>query len=153
MSNTYADWADLIARYPGADKRGGSTEVGAGYLDPAARYVDARLGGIYSVPFTDSIPLIGDMVVDVAYARLAVNDKASGRIMSSVHSMFAEIRNGDLILITSSGDTVERTSEIGGVAAITNSGYLPTFTELGPDEDRLDPDLIEDLRSDRDLLL
>lgn len=143
----YILWDDVVGRYPKAETKGDSGELQESYIEGTEAFMDAILAKQYTVPVTGSPPLLKDIAIDLAYAKMAVNkDKGVPTIKEDAMKRLKMIMDGDVKLIDENGDEVSVTGE---AVWSTTKDYESTHSMLGAEFDRTDPDLIEDLANER----
>ena len=143
----YADWGDVVGRYPKAATKVDSEEMQESYTAGVEAIVNGFLADRYTVPVADKPPLLTDITVDLVYAKIAVNqDKGIPAIKKAAMDLLMKIHDGTIPLINASDEEVASEP---GVSWSTEQDYESTHSHLGPDWDRVDPDRLEDLANDR----
>ena len=126
------------------------------YAEQAESLMNAKLGRLYSLPLTSSVPVLTTIATDLAiYNLLSKRIFASQKVSENVVSFFEKamellesIANGELSLVDSAGALIA-TSNTNMEVWTNNQGYNPTFHE-GKWEDMVqDPDKLQDISDDR----
>lgn len=126
------------------------------YAEQAESLINVKLGKLYSLPFTSSVPVLTTIATDLAiYNLLSKRIFASQKISENVVSFFEkaqalldDIASGELPLMDSDGALVA-TSNTNMEVWTNNQGYNPTFHE-GEWRDMVqDPDKLQDISDDR----
>jgi len=144
---TYADWKDVIDRYSKLSSAADSIEMGDGYITGAEAFINAMLSGPYTVPVSDNPPLLKDICVDLVFAKMMIGkDKSVKEVRTQALQMLKDLASGTMDLIDENGSAV---STVGQAIWSTSEDYHSTFSELGPDGDLIDPELLEDLYDER----
>lgn len=143
----YATWEHVIDRYPKADARADSDEMQDSYINGVEALMNSFLAKQFTTPVTGSPPLLESICVDLVYCKLAFNrDKGVPKLEEKTLNLLKEICEGNLLLTDSNGEQI---ASVGLAVWSEYQDYQRSFSELGPLCDRVDPDLLEDLSSDR----
>ena len=121
--------------------------------------INARIGKLYSLPFTQEIPILETICTDLAIYRSITGkmtiDEESPWFLRYKESrdLLDKIVAGEMVLVTSSGEIVsQRSDDVSGQKPWSNNmNYHPTHTELPWTEHVQDEDKIDDLANERDL--
>jgi phage gp36-like protein len=142
----YANWDDVVGRYPKVASVGDSAELQESYIAGVEAVMNSHLAKQFTVPIADEPALLKDVCIDLTYAKIMVHkDKAAQDIYDKAMEILKNLADGMLLLLDANGDTI---STLGLAAWSTTKDYHDTFTMLGID-DRIDEDLLEDLASER----
>jgi len=145
----YADWEDVAGRYQKISTVVDSQELQASYLAGVEAIMNSYLAKQFTIPVSDKPPLLTDIAIDLAYAKIMVHkDQSAQKIWDRAMAILKNILAGDVLLIDTDGSTIPT---LGSVAWSTTKDYHDSFSMLGID-DRIDPDLIDDLASERDMI-
>jgi len=146
---SYIKWDDVISRYPVAGRNSeDATEVTDSFINGAEAYINAKLAKTFTVPFSDAPELIKDLTIDLTYAKMAVGKLDDRKaIKDHVDDTLKELVNGEMALVTSSGDVFEATGD--GVWS-EHGDYVSTFDVDDPFNWEVDQDRIDDIEDDRD---
>lgn len=123
----------------------------------AENYINAKISKRYSLPFTQSVPLLETLATDLAIYRVI-----TGRIVvNKEHPWFSrykdalgvldEIAEGSLPLITNSGEELAGRSDSSMQVWSNTKGYTPTHWEGDWSLHKQDPDKLEDEADARDI--
>ena len=143
----YANWDNVTDRYPKAGSFVGSVEMQDSYIAGAEAIINAYISKRFDVPISGEPPLLQDLTVDLTYCKLAFNkDKGVPKLKESVLDMLKMIMSGELLLLDSDGEQV---TDYGQATWSSEGDYNMTHSELGPLDDLIDPDRLDDLADDR----
>ena len=143
----YANWDDVVNRYPKAHTKGGASEMSDSYITGVEAWMDSYLAKQFTTPVAGTPPLLQSVCVDLVYCKIAFNrDKGVPELKKEALGILMSICSGELILVDDSGVQVP---SVGLAAWAQHEDYEHSFSELGPLNDLIDPDLLEDLASDR----
>lgn len=128
----------------------GETVVTSHFLLYAENQVNGLLAGHFTVPFSSNNLTAKDLVIELTYMRCA-DLKVSE--LEKRQDMFAQrieaLRNGDEVMLTSSGDTMVAGGTL--IPTSTTQNYTPVFGLSDIELSEVDPDQIEDEEDDREL--
>jgi len=143
----YANWDDVTARYPKVATKVDAEEMQDSYISGAEGIMNAYLAKQFTTPVTGEPPLLEDICVDLTYCKIAFNqDKGVPKLKESAMSLLKDICSGAILLTDADGVIV---ASEGQVVWSSEQNYNPTHSDLGPDQDFVDPDRLDDLASDR----
>lgn len=127
MSN-YANWDDLVDRYPDMNKVGGATEVNTSIMHSAERELDSRLGRAFITPFSSNNYTATDLTIELAYIRYWESRKPQlvEKKCERIDMRIDRLLNGLDVMLTTSNDTISSAGG-NGVAYSTTEDYHPTF--------------------------
>lgn len=126
----YIDWSAVVNRYPDAAKISGASEVGSAWLLASEHEIDARLGGMYTVPFTPVPPLVQDIVTDMTYWRMTLREESSKSIKEYIDERIKGLVDGSITLTTSGGAVIEASA-----SAMPYYSSEGDHTSFGPDSE------------------
>lgn len=119
--------------------------------------VNAKLAQVYTVPFNPAPPLIQMITCHITCWYLlagstilaaSLKDSPWPKTYKDAFDVLDKVANQEISLVTSSGTIIDaRTDQVQLIS--NNSGYTPTFSELGVDWANLDPDKKQDLEDER----
>jgi len=135
---TYASWDQLVERYPGMAKLGGSVEVNSSFIHAAERELESALGNYYTIPFSSNNYTATDLTIELAFIRYYESHKPDWAEKKIEHfeKRIEKLIAGTMTMITTSGGAVELSSGPGGALGSTTETYHPTFG-VGAIEDML----------------
>ena len=143
----YADWGDVVARYPKASTKVDAEEMQDSYIAGVEGIMNSYLSKQYTTPIAGKPPLLEDIAVDLTYCKIAFNqDKGVPELKKDTMQLLKDIMSGELSLTDSDGELV---TMLGGAVWSSEETYLPTHTDMGPLDDRIDPNRLDDLASER----
>lgn len=149
----YCTYSDMVSRFPAVVSRtNSSTSVNSDLIAPAANFVNAKLGSLYTVPFSDVPDTVRDLTMDYAYYRFLIGvdlKKAKDFYDLQIEGLLESILDGSMPLSTASG-TIE--INVDGVAWSETENYDPTFSLLDSDNtySRIDPDRLDNDEDERE---
>lgn len=117
------------------------------FLQRASDMVNARLGGVYTVPFSSNNATARLLTVDIAMYMLRVRSLAPGdsaELKDSIDDLIASLVDGGGVMATDSGailSPVNPGREVWG----SHASYKPVFDMRDSEDQRVDPDLIDAL--------
>lgn len=145
----YADWGDVAGRYPKIASVAGGEELQESFIAGTEAIINSYLAKQFTTPLTGKPPLLTDITIDMVYAKAMVHkDKASETIWERAMAILQNILAGEVLLVDSDGAAV---STLGGAVWSSTEDYFDSFSMLGALYDHVDPDLIDDLKSERDI--
>jgi phage gp36-like protein len=120
--------------------------------------INAKLSVKYALPFTVEIPLLADIATELTIFRLLTGYFAAGSLKDSpwpkvykeAEECLAKVVSGEIPLLGTDGALISQSNTAAPVLS-NASDYYPTMSELDGTESGIDPDLVDDLRADRDL--
>jgi hypothetical protein len=134
----YIEWDDVINRYPELNTLGGADELSSSYIVYSEAFVDGALANYYTIPFSNNNMMVRDLSIDYVYwraARFKFDDAAM--VKSSFFEMLELIKEGNLIMITDSGEVVPQAKKNIGIHSSTQS-YHSAFGMNCPEEWHID---------------
>ena len=143
----YANWDDVTARYPKVETKVDAEEMQDSYIAGVEGIMDSFLAKQFTTPVTGEPPLLEDICVDLTYCKIAFNqDKGVPKLKESAMGLLKMLSTGEILLIDSAGAAV---SSNGQAVRSSEEDYHRTHSDLGPMEDFVDPDRLDDLVSER----
>ena len=143
----YANWDDVVNRYPKDNKVADAPEMSDSYITGVEASMDSYLGKVFTVPLTGEPPLLKDICIDLVHCKIAFNrEKGIPDLKKAAIDLLMKIVNSEILLLDSSGTAISTT---GQAVWSTTEDYDDAFSMLGTPEDLVDPDLLEDLANDR----
>jgi phage gp36-like protein len=143
----YADWSDVTARYPKSATKVDAEEMQDSYISGAEGVMNAYLAKQFTTPLSGKPPLLEDICVDLTYCKLAFNqDKGVPKLREAAMELLKDIADGKILLTDATGAVV---SSVGAAAWSSDEDYHRTHSDLGPMEDLVDPDRLDDQVSER----
>lgn len=143
----YANWDDVVGRYPKTDNVADSVEMATSYIEGVESIMNSYLAKVFTVPLTGEPPLLKDICIDLVYSKIAFHkDKAAGGLRVQAIEMLKQIVEGEMLVVDSSGVIIETVGH--GIWSSTQD-YFDAFSMLGSPDDRIDPDLLDDLADER----
>lgn len=149
----YCNFVDVVNLYePMRDWKLTYHEIDDKIQDTQAR-IDARLGGLYSVPFATGAnslpPVIGTICKNLTLVDI-IRQKGKSpewidKLGEQYMDLLTDIRSGVATLVLSDGSVIAPTMPA-ALAQVDHSmeDYTPTFNMLGYELQRVDPDRIDD---------
>lgn len=130
----------------------------AHHASRAETVINAAIAKRYSLPFSSPIPVLETLATDMAVfniltGRITINEEHPWFVRyKNAEDLLDKIANGDISLVTSSGEVQTGRSDLAEVWSNTKD-YHPTMWE-GPWEDQTpDADKLKDQADDRDITL
>lgn len=151
MSVTYAVYSEFTQVY--SLKNVDESEVSSYWLVHGALRVNEQLGCAFTIPFSSNNLTAKDL--SIHYAALGIlkrtrNQTDSQELGDYLRSRITDILSGGCGMITTSGEALAPDKDNGlNSAWSTNQNYNPTFDMRCPEDQRVDPNLIDHLY-DRD---
>lgn len=148
----YIDWSDVANRYADVARISGAEAVGSSWLSYAEAELDARLGTLYTVPFSPAPPLVRDLAIDMTYYRMTMRQKGSDLIKEFIDERLNGLIGGTITLTDSSGSVIDPSGEGLAWNEQNKAGYHTVF---GPDNElKWIPSsaYIEDVEAERGVL-
>jgi phage gp36-like protein len=143
----YANWDDVTARYPKAATKVDADEMQESYIAGAEAIMNGYLAKQFTTPVTGEPPLLEDICVDLTYCKIAFNqDKGVPKLKEAAMQLLKDICAGAILLTDADGAEV---TSVGQAAWSSDEDYHRTHSDLGPDQDFVDPDRLNDLVSER----
>ncbi len=110
---SFANWNDLVSRYPGVDRAGGSKDVSSAFLTFSDNEINGLLSSYFTVPFSSNNMTAVDLSVELSYARIGVtkieqSDAIRDRVMSRVN----RIKSGAESMMLSDGTVLKSSGEV-----------------------------------------
>ncbi len=99
----YVSWQELAARYKKAAEVADTEEAQSGFIEGAEADVDARLAVRYTVPFSPVPPAIKDIVIDLAWYKMNIEQASSKPIYEYINRRLDALVAGSASLVGSSG--------------------------------------------------
>ena len=139
-----------------------SSEQTYNYALGAESIVNGKIAKIYTVPATGSgVPeLLKTIATDLTVYRIlgqrllrgarGDEDPWAARF-KEINELLDQIASGELALVGADGAVLEQRGDLSEVWS-NNMNYNPTFNEAGRLDQVVDPDKIEDIQSDRNLI-
>lgn len=126
---SYADWGDLVGRYPQLEKLGGSVEVNSVHLHGAERELDSRLAPYYTTPFSSNNYTATDLTIELAFIRYyeAVKPDWAEKKIERTSMRIDALIEGKATMVTNSGGTILPANASGGAIYSNTKDYHPTF--------------------------
>ena len=126
------NWSDVNRRYPETLKIADATQADSSWVPFAIAELHARLASNFSVPFSLNNVTAQDLAIDLTYARVYryKDIEKAAAVTSYVASQITGLLNGNILMITTSGDTIPST---GGPVYSTTENYHPVHG-MGPIE-------------------
>ena len=155
---TYTTVSKVTDAYPRIKETKVTSAEVAFYINQAEAEINGKIAGEYSLPFTATPPLIETVATELSII------KVLDRFFTSEHRSSSDWRNtrkneldklldgisdGSISLVNSASAIIERQSDLHGISSNT-SGYTPTFSHLGVEDQRIDPDRLDDEEDDLD---
>lgn len=138
----YIDWVeDVVARYPRVYDVGSVSITSIDLtLEPpmvnpesafvfySENYIEQELAAGFTVPFSSNNVTAQDLMIDYAFYLTQVyrDDATADTVLERINSRIKRLLDGDIAMVTTSGDTIFQ-SGAGGVIASTTEGYHPVF--------------------------
>ena|SRR3990167_1876297 len=150
MAITYANFSEFTQVY---SLQGVSqADISSQWLPWGAWYLNQRLGGFYTTPFSSNNQTARNLSIHGAYYGLMMRtrkDSDSFEIKRFLDQMITDITCGGMPMLTDSGESLD--ADKGGRfnAWSDRQDYNPTFTMLDPEYQTIDPDLFEDTWDER----
>ena len=143
----YATAKEVIERYEALNGYGESL-LNSAYLMYAENYIDERLGGSFTVPFSSNNITVKDLTIDVTFMRAANMKEAERTSFSNlIEKRIDNLILGKTRMTTSSLDTIE--SSINSGAYSSTETYHSVFSTLDIEDSSFDIDQLEDDADDR----
>lgn len=121
----YAQWDDIVGRYQGVAKKGGSNDVGSSYIAYVENQIDGLLSSKFTVPFSNNNITVRDLTIDGVYIKAGnLNIKDRRELRKEWHERIANLKSGYEAMLTTSGDVI---TTVGGTVWSTTKDYHPTF--------------------------
>ncbi len=126
----------------------------------AQNEINASIAHMYSLPFTEEIPILTTLCTDMAIYRtltgrivITEDDTWFDRYSKDPPKLLKSIVAGETKLVTTSFDIVATRTDVtaGGAPYSNHMDHPPTHSELDWTQHVQDPDKIEDLADERDL--
>jgi phage gp36-like protein len=140
----YISWETLQAKYKAVSTNRDSTQ-GDSYISAAEDEIDARVGHLYTVPFSPVPGIIKNLAHDLAWAQMNItNAKISDPMFKRIDKLFDAICDREIALVVS-GTVIDPESQV----FLTTSG---TGTSFGMDDVtrfRVDSNWQQSFASDR----
>lgn len=131
MAN-YANWGDIVNKYPHAGRGLGADEVSSVHLLYASAELDGLLGGRYTTPFSSNNITAKELTVDLAFLKLKVlKDKDAEALRKEVDARIARLMKGEEVMVLVDGTLIPGDLSTAWSSTMT---YNPTFG-LGDIED------------------
>ena len=132
----YVNYEELILRYPALKDfaKQQPSAVESYLIVFAEAEIDGRLGAGFATPFSESLPVVKDLVFDLCWVKIMFTHqkKQADEMMHSVNSRIGALLDGSMILYDSSGDALNST----GAEIWSNVGdWHPTHSMLGHDSE------------------
>jgi len=144
---SYADYADVTGRYPTMGKQMDDTEMQESFIAGIEAYMNGYLAKLFTVPVAGKPPLLTDIAIDLAYCRANFRkEKGIDKLQADALARLNTVMNFEVLLMDSDNVYIE---SVGAAVWSTEMNYESTFSMLGPLDDRIDLDRLEDLRDDR----
>ena len=156
---SYATVSNVYQNVPAVGSVSNLTSAAVAFqLGKAEAMINGKIAPLYSLPFTTVPPLIEAIATDMATYGVLLRIFTTKQLGESpwpdrykyAAKLLDEIADGKLTLTDSAGALVTQRTDIEETWS-NNSGYHPTFSDLGADVDRVDPDKIDDLEGDRNI--
>lgn len=147
MTITYATFSEFTQVY--SVKGVSEAEISSVWLPHGALRVNEALGGPFATPFSDDNVTARDLSIRFAYLGILVRTHRqddSAELRDELSRRITDIRRGNTPMITDSGDTLF-VSEARNDAWSSTQDFKPTFDMRDAIEQRVDPDLIDDLNN------
>jgi len=149
MAITYATYSDFIQIY-NLLPRITQAEVENHWLPHGALMVNEFLGKCFTIPFSTNNETAKDLSVHFAYLGILErtrNQDDSEELRNSLQMRVENICEGNAPMITTSGEAIFPEEETANRfdAWSNTQDYKPTFDMREAIDQRVDPDLIEDL--------
>lgn len=145
----YATYSDFTACY--SLKGVSEAEISSYWLFHGTMRVNERLGAFYTLPFSSNIPTIKDLSIQFAYLGVLVRTRKetdSKELKEELDQRILDITSGGGSLFLDDGSTeVPKggSADNAGTSWSDQMDYKPTFDMRDPLDQRIDPDLIQDL--------
>lgn len=125
---TYANWNDLISRYPQFETVGGSKVVNSSHIYAAEVEVDERLGPYYTTPFSSNNYTATDLTLELVFIRHYESNKPAWveKKMERTSMRFDALIAGTSFMVTTSGDSVIPINAGSGAFYSNTKDYHPT---------------------------
>ena len=124
----YIEWDDVAQRYP-VIAEGNASDVLSGTMVYAEAMIESLLSKGFTIPFSSNNITVKDLCIDMTYARYWMTKKPedASRMMGHIYSYCAQLVNGELSMMTDSGDLVN--TDGSGLGAVYNptKDYHPVF--------------------------
>ena len=143
----YADWEDVTSRYPKVNDVADADELQASYVEGVEAWMDSYLAKQFTTPVSGTPPLLKDICIDLVYCKVAFNrEKGIPKLKEDTLMILKDICSNAILMSDSDGTVI---TSNGQAVWSTTEDYDATFSMLGPLNDLIDPDLLEDLINDR----
>lgn len=148
----YADYNDLLNKYPELEKVGGSVEVTSSRVFAAEREIDSMLSGSFTTPFSTNNYTATDLTVDYVYLTYMITKKP--KLVEGKMDLFMKriesLNDGKSAMIDTAGVSLGFANAFqGGAIGSNNSQYDPTFDMDRIENSRVDKDLIDDIEDSK----
>jgi phage gp36-like protein len=149
----YINYAELIARYPLAQKWNDQPAMVSSHLiHYAEKQLDAMLSTHFTTPFTPAHPTIKDLTLDLCKYRILLDQdaKKAKSIWDIITDQIEMLKNGEMAIATESGTEIVAGSAADEVWSNTKD-YHPTHSMLGDKSPYtiVDSSMLSDLESER----
>lgn len=123
----YCTYSEVITRYRKASDVG-SVAIDSNYIVFAENDLDSKLGKHFTVPFSSNNLTAKDLAIDLSYARVIRFSDAelATKINDTIGKTIDDLVNGNIAMLTSSGDTMY-SSTASNLAWSNTMSYSPSF--------------------------
>lgn len=146
MAFTYATYSEFTAIY--SLKHVSSSEITAHWLPHGALMVNEYLGKCFTIPFSTNNETAKDLSIHFAFLGVLErtrNQDDSGELREHLENRIKNICEGNAPMITTSGEAIWPDIADKYDAWSNTQDYKSTFDMRDAINQRIDPDLIEDL--------
>jgi len=155
----YTSSADLRKLYKKIDTANLTDEDLGFFITMAEAEINGCIGQRYTLPFSSTPPLMRNVASELSLVKVLdrfftgetnSENPTQDRRRTDIHNLIDSIANGEKVLLNSSKEVIgQRTDNTG---FLNTTGTLqPVFDLDDPSRSVIDPDLIEDLRNDKEI--
>jgi len=146
MTVTYASFLEFTAVY--SIQFVSEAEINSSFLPYGALRVNESLGKCYATPFSSDNLTAKDLSIHFAYLGYLLktrNQTDSEELSKDLQLRVTDICCGNAPMITNSGTSLFPENTAGAEAWSNTQDYKPTFDMRDPLDQRVDPDLIDNI--------
>jgi len=146
MPITYATYSNFTDVY--SIKGISQSEVESTWLPYGALRVNEALGRFYTTPFSDNNQTARDLSVHYGYLGYLLRTRKiddSEELLGSLTRRITDITCGGAPMVLDDGTTLDQSNAPAFDSWSTHQNHKPTFDMRSPLDQRVDPDLIDDL--------
>jgi len=140
---TYVDFQEVVAQDKTVADRGSDDFVNSHFIYYAEKWVETKLSPGFTVPFDAAHPTVKDLVIKATLCRFERDPELRAACREELQEDITALLSGAEGIMTGSG-TLMASTAMTEVSA-QGSGYKPTFDMRDYPDQRIDPDLLDDL--------